>query len=124
LSAYLGLAALDLVYLGAGAAVLAGFGFARSPREFLHHGFFALFCGWATLTAAVSLAVSVGLNVGVLDIVAVAVVVSLLAIGLWRAVPRADAATSIRTVSPLRRSLALAGAAVLVFALVAAAWLL
>jgi hypothetical protein len=46
-SSYLGLAALDLLLLGAGLGALHGLGFVRSSRDALRHAGLALVAGWA-----------------------------------------------------------------------------
>jgi hypothetical protein len=118
--AYLGLAALDVLELGAGYGLLYGLGFVRSGRGALRSLGLAFFTGWAALGVALAIGISLGLDPDVPRTLGVAFAIAIAGIACrgFRgpvAMPPARSSTH-----PAARALAISGAAVLGIALASA----
>ena len=121
MSAYAGVALLDLLYLAVGTAALAGLGVARTVRGVLLHAGLALVVGWALIGTAASMLLTAGLAAVVWQIVVVAVLLIAAALLLGRRVPARPPRLLGSEPGP-QTWLAVAGAAVLVVYLEALFW--
>lgn len=115
----LGLLALDAAYLGVGAAILYGLGFARG-RGAVRFAGLALLVGWAALGTVASLLLVAGLAATVVELLAAAAVLSAVAVALARRVP-AHAPVPTRRAGPSRAETAVAASAVVLLVVFLAA---
>ena len=121
MSAYAGVVLLDALYLGVGAAVLAGLGIARTLKAAALHAGLALVVGWALIGTAASLLLIAGLGAVVWQILVAAVIVTGAALMLARRVP-ARRTRRLRNAAGWQTWIAVAGAAALVVYLEALFW--
>jgi hypothetical protein len=84
---YLGLAALDVLLLGAGVGLLAGFGLVRSGRDAVRHAGLALVVGWAAVGIVESTALVLGAPIAWWDVTLFCLALAVAGVALTRRVP-------------------------------------